>query len=100
MTSTKVSTDRARARDNGPRDRSRDRLWFIPPGRDARGRGMCLFPRCETPCDRYQPACTPHWRNAPEPLTRAVRDGWQAKDQRRWLLAVEALHLYWHAIAP
>jgi hypothetical protein len=101
VTSRKASTERAR--ENGPaRDGVilRDRPWFVPPGRDPRGRGMCVFPGCVTTCERLQPACLPHWRNVPEVLAQAIRDGWQAKDQRRWLLACEALRLYWHAVAP
>lgn len=89
MTSTKV-TSPARARE----------VPLPPRNRDLQATGPCLYPGCETWCEEFQPACLPHWRNAPEALVSAIRDGWRAKDQRRWLLAIEALRLYWHAVAP
>lgn len=99
MTSTKVTSPGAGARETA-RGFPRERPRFIPPGRDPRGRGRCLYPGCPVACEKYVPTCGEHWRNTPDVLAQAIRDGWRAKDLRRWLLACEALRLYWHAVAP
>jgi hypothetical protein len=58
---------------------------------------MCLHPDCATSCDRCQPACIVHWRNAPDVLRDAITEAWRDRHVQRWLWACAALHLYWRA---